>query len=161
LAFLKICLVDFKLEVNKVIHIDPVPLQVQLADGKVVNVPPPSAHGPATPIQVRLLSARRRSGMIQSSKRPDVDVPLSDSLIIHCHGGAFVALNSENYEWVLLHWAVFLDVPIISVDYSLAPEFPFPRSLQELLYVYAWALINPQLYGFTGKKIILIGKQRF
>jgi hormone-sensitive lipase len=145
--------------VNQVVHNDPVPLQVELADGKVVNVPPPSAQGPATPIQVRLLSARRRTGMILSSKGSDADVPLSDSLIIHCHGGAFVALNSENYECVMLQWAVYLDVPIVSVDYSLAPEFPFPRSLQELLYVYAWVLINPQVFGSTGKKIILIGKQ--
>ena len=159
-SFMKTCvrIVCPWLEVNEVVHIDPVPLQVKLADGKVVNVPPPSAHGPATPIQVRLLSARRRSGMILSSKGPDADVPLSDSLIIHCHGGAFVALNSENYECVMLQWAVCLDVPIISVDYSLAPEFPFPRSLQELLYVYAWALINPQVFGTTAKKIILIGK---
>ena len=159
-SFMKTCvrIVCPSLEVNQVVHIDPDPLQVKLADGKVVNVPPPSAHGPATPIQVRLLSAKRRPGMILSSNRPDPKVPLSDTLIIHCHGGAFVALNSENYECYLRHWAVCLDVPIISVDYSLAPEFPFPRSLQELLYVYAWALINPQVFGTTAKKIILIGK---
>ena len=104
-SFMKNCvrIVCHWLEVNQVVHIYPDPLQVKLADGKVVNVPSPSAHGSANPIQVRLLSAKRRPGMILSSNRPDPKVPLSDNLIIHCHDGAFVALNYENYECYLHH----------------------------------------------------------
>lgn len=50
-----------------------------------------------------------------------------------------------------------LDVPILSIDYSLAPEYPFPRQLQEILYVYAWVLRNPAVTGTTAKKIIFVG----
>lgn len=50
-----------------------------------------------------------------------------------------------------------LDIPILSIDYSLAPEFPFPRQLQEILYVYAWILRNPSTAGTTAKKIIFVG----
>jgi hormone-sensitive lipase len=52
---------------------------------------------------------------------------------------------------------VALDVPILSIDYSLAPEFPFPRQLQEILYVYAWVQNNPSITGTTAKKILFIG----
>lgn len=50
-----------------------------------------------------------------------------------------------------------LDVPILSIDYSLAPEFPFPRQLQEILYVYAWILKNSTTAGTTAKKILFVG----
>ena len=33
------------------------------------------------------------------------------------------------------------------MDYSLAPENPFPRALEECFYVYAWALKNSEQLG--------------
>jgi len=54
---------------------------------------------------------------------------------------------------------VTLGVPILSIDYSLAPEAPYPRALEEVLYAYAWALKHANtLLGSTAKKVILVGK---
>ena len=47
----------------------------------------------------------------------------------------------------LRNWAKDLDVPILSIDYSLAPESPFPRALEECFYVYAWAVLNCDKLG--------------
>jgi hormone-sensitive lipase len=52
---------------------------------------------------------------------------------------------------------VKLDVPIISIDYSLAPEAPFPRAVEEVFYAYCWALKNSELLGSTGENIVLVG----
>ncbi|KAI6219526.1 hypothetical protein M3Y99_01656000 [Aphelenchoides fujianensis] len=68
--------------------------------------------------------------------------PLSSNLLIHCHGGAYVATSSKSHEAYLRMWAKYLDCPIVSVDYSLSPDFPFPRPTEEVLYVYAWILKN-------------------
>jgi hormone-sensitive lipase len=57
----------------------------------------------------------------------------------------------------LRKWAVDLDVPIISIDYSLTPEAPFPRALEEVFYAYCWALKNAELLGSTGENIVLVG----
>lgn len=57
----------------------------------------------------------------------------------------------------LREWASRLDVPILSVDYSLAPEAPFPRALEEVFYAYCWALDNPELCGSTGENIVFVG----
>lgn len=35
----------------------------------------------------------------------------------------------------------------MSVDYSLSPEAPFPRALEECFYAYCWALCNAHLLG--------------
>lgn len=47
----------------------------------------------------------------------------------------------------LKSWSQELGVPILSVDYSLAPEAPFPRALEECFYAYCWALRNHHLLG--------------
>lgn len=60
-------------------------------------------------------------------------------------------------EFYLRDWAVRLDIPIVSIDYSLAPENPFPRAFEEVFYTYCWLLQNADLVGSTGKKIIFVG----
>jgi len=57
----------------------------------------------------------------------------------------------------LIEWASKLDVPILSVHYSLAPDAPFPRSLEEIFNVYCWVLEHPDLVGSTGENIIFVG----
>lgn len=87
---------------------------------------------------------------------PNVSLP-SKSLVIHVHAGGYVAETSKSYITYLKKLAVELDVPILSVDFSLAPEAPFPRAIEEIVYVYCWALKNSELLGSTAEKIFLIG----
>lgn len=43
--------------------------------------------------------------------------------------------------------AYVLQVPIVSIDYSLAPEFPYPQAHHECFHVYAWVLRNAHKLG--------------
>lgn len=54
-------------------------------------------------------------------------------------------------------WALGLEIPIISIDYSLAPEYPYPCAIDECFYAYAWVLKNASKIGWTGKTILLAG----
>ncbi|KAI8038521.1 hormone-sensitive lipase [Drosophila gunungcola] len=134
--------------------------QNQGDDGDFVEIPVPTAHlGPGLPVSVRLLSAKRRSGMLGEGRyrgwhKP---TPPSPSILFHCHGGGFVAQSSKSHELYLRDWAVALDCPILSVDYSLAPEAPFPRALQEVYYAYCWLLDNTELLGTTAERIVCAG----
>lgn len=61
----------------------------------------------------------------------------SDSLLIHLHGGGHVTIKPKGHEIYLRRWASRLrGVPILSVDYSLSPEHPYPAAIQEILDVY-------------------------
>ena len=64
------------------------------------------------------------------------------------HGGGFVSQTSKSHTTYLKQWASEWGIPILSVDYSLAPEAPFPRALEEVLYAYGWFEI--QLLTFAG-----------
>uniref|UniRef100_A0A182SLR5 Alpha/beta hydrolase fold-3 domain-containing protein n=1 Tax=Anopheles maculatus TaxID=74869 RepID=A0A182SLR5_9DIPT len=124
-----------------------------------VDIPIPKNHGGAAPIKARLISAVKRKGMIgeRSNSQRSTIYPASRGLLFHCHGGGFVAQSSKSHESYLREWAVTLNVPILSIDYSLAPEAPFPRALEEVFYAYCWALRNCELLGTTGERVILAG----
>ncbi|XP_034950037.1 hormone-sensitive lipase [Chelonus insularis] len=146
------------LNINQIISIPPEHLTLPTEDGKEITIPIPNSHIGKKPIRVRLLSAKRRIGMVGSARVAGELYGSSDTLLFHCHGGGFVAQSSKCHEIYLRHWAVQLDVPLLSIDYSLAPEAPYPRAVEEILYSYAWALKHANsLLGSTAKKIIFIG----
>lgn len=102
-------------------------------------------------IPVRLISYVRREGIAGEANSKYPLYPSSRGLLLHCHGGGFVAQSSKSHEVYLRQWAKDTGVPILSIDYSLAPEAPFPRALEEVLYIYGWALNNLKILGTTGK----------
>lgn len=161
--------------VNKVIEIPPEPLDMPLEGaiaGQRVVIPVPSAHTGPGPVHVRLLCATRREGMVgeaRSSSAPSgvcgggsgspcaaLPAP-SPCLLLHVHGGGFVAQSSRSHETYLRDWANRLGAPIVSVDYSLAPQAPYPRALEEVLYAYCWAIKNCRVLGSTAEHVVLVG----
>lgn len=67
-------------------------------------------------------------------------------------GGGFVALSPRDHEDRLLAWAGKLKVPILSIDYKKAPEYPYPYALNEAFDVYQNILAtNGRCIGLSGK----------
>ena len=66
--------------------------------------------------------------------------------------------TSKSHLDYLHSWSSQLDVPILSIDYSLAPEAAYPRALEEVFYSYCWMLNNFSKLGTTGRRIILAGE---
>ena len=75
-------------------------------------------------------------------------------IIIHVHGGAFVATSSTSHENYLRKWAIQCKVPIISIDYSLSPDVKFPVALNEVYQAYLWIVYFSEI---NINKIILAG----
>lgn len=146
--------------VSNLISIPPEPLSHERSDGTFVDIPIPSAHIGKKPLYVRLISSVVREGMvgIGVGKRTNVQ-PASRGLIFHCHGGGFVAQSSKSHETYLREWAIKTGVPILSVDYSLAPTAPFPRAIEEVYYAYNWTVKNCHLLGSTGKFLVIFKKR--
>ncbi|CAJ0577267.1 unnamed protein product, partial [Mesorhabditis spiculigera] len=128
------------------------PLTLETCSGEPVTIPEPSAHTGTRPVKIRVMSHLNRQGLTSSGS-----LPPSPHLLFHCHGGGFVATSSKSHETYLRVWAKLLNCTIVSVEYSLAPENPFPRPTEEVLYAYAWIINNPQLFGWTGERIAMVG----
>ncbi|XP_023186432.1 hormone-sensitive lipase isoform X3 [Xiphophorus maculatus] len=164
-----------QVKVNRALSVPPVSFDLPLATNHraSVTIAPPSAHIGIAPVQMRLISYELREGQdsetLLSLSRSEGGaislslglktkrLPSSPCLLIHFHGGGFVAQTSKSHEPYLKSWSQELGVPILSVDYSLAPEAPFPRALEECFYAYCWALRNHHLLGWTGERVCLAG----
>ncbi|XP_029176353.1 hormone-sensitive lipase-like isoform X2 [Nylanderia fulva] len=152
-----LCIFYPSLAVNQPICIPPEEIILPTLNGETVSIPIPNSHIGKKSINLKLLSFKRRVGMIGSGSVGEELYDPCDSLIIYIHGGGFIAQTSQSHVMYLYEWAKMLDVPILCIDYSLAPEAPYPRSLEEALYSYAWALNHATLLGSTAKKVILVG----
>ncbi|KAM6188774.1 LOW QUALITY PROTEIN: hormone-sensitive lipase [Sarcoramphus papa] len=160
--------------VCRALTVPPEPLELPLAaDPSVtVTIAPPVAHTGPGPVHMRLLSYQLREGQdsaalsaLTRAEGPRAPLrwwrgpplPPSPALLVHFHGGGFVAQTSRSHEPYLRGWARELGAPILSVDYALAPEAPFPRALEECFYAYCWALRNCRLLGSTAQRVCLAG----
>ncbi|KAI4876203.1 hypothetical protein NFI96_017944, partial [Prochilodus magdalenae] len=164
-----------QVQVNLTLSVPGEPLSLPLASDPnlKVSVSPPVAHWGPGPVNMRLISHTLREGQdstellaLSRSEGPQRSLSvglrnqrssLSPGLLIHFHGGGFVAQTSRSHESYLKTWSKDLNVPILSVDYSLAPEAPFPRALEECFYAYCWALKNCHLLGSTAERVCLAG----
>ncbi|KAJ1970028.1 hypothetical protein IWQ62_000233 [Dispira parvispora] len=73
------------------------------------------------------------------------------SLVYHIPGGGFVAMDPICHEDYLSRWAQKLQVPIVSINYRKAPEFPFPYALEECFDFYRLLVeTNGSCIGMRG-----------
>uniref|UniRef100_A0A0N5BSJ9 Hormone-sensitive lipase n=1 Tax=Strongyloides papillosus TaxID=174720 RepID=A0A0N5BSJ9_STREA len=130
-------------------------LSLKTTDNGKVTIPIPSTAKESHTIKYRIISSVYRIHI--SKEREDNVYPLSPYLIFHCHGGGYLATSSKSHECYLRSWAKQSNCPIISIDYSLAPENPYPKAIEEVLYAYAYILKYPFKFGWTGEKIVFVG----
>jgi len=55
-------------------------------------------------------------------------------VLVFCHGGGFVAGDLDTHDGTCRQHAVGADAVVVSVDYRLAPEHPYPAAIDD-----AWA----------------------
>jgi acetyl esterase/lipase len=59
-----------------------------------------------------------------------------DKVILDIPGGGFVAMDPRNHDDKLMGWAGKTGLPVLSLDYRKAPEYPYPYALNECYDVY-------------------------
>jgi acetyl esterase len=58
--------------------------------------------------------------------------------LVYFHGGGWVIGSLDTHDDVCRKLALALDHPVISVDYRLAPEHPFPTPLDDCVAAVKW-----------------------
>ena len=81
----------------------------------------------------------------------------SDKVLIFFHGGGWVAESIDTYNDVCLNLAKMTGCRVVSVEYALAPESPFPEGLDDCYAVAKEFFTMPALFDTTPSDIILIG----
>lgn len=85
------------------------------------------------------------------------DRPEGYPLLIFFHGGGWVMGNIDSYDRVCTHMAQATQRLVVSVDYQLAPEHPFPHGLEDCYEVTREIFLDEALFGNVTDEIVLIG----
>lgn len=78
-------------------------------------------------------------------------------LILFMHGGGFVVGDLDTHEPFCTYLADQTDLPVLAVDYRLAPEHPFPAAPEDAEAVARWASESPAALGFSVSGLITCG----
>ena len=78
--------------------------------------------------------------------------------IFHIHGGGFVSGTAEMCDG--LNWRCAQDhgAVVVSVDFRLAPETPFPGGLEDCFAGLLWLFANSADMGVDPSRIVLLGE---
>lgn len=113
---------------------------------------------PAKPIAViRDLSAPSASGGIPLRLYDAKAQREPGPMILFIHGGGWVIGDLDTHEPFCIDVALALDVPIVAVDYRLAPEHPFPAAVEDSIAAARWIADAPQELGRSPTSLFLAG----
>ena len=78
-------------------------------------------------------------------------------MITFYHGGGFVIGDLDTHHNLCTEIAYLMDMPVVAVDYRLAPEHPFPAAIEDCEAATRWIASSPAELGREATGIITIG----
>lgn len=78
-------------------------------------------------------------------------------VLLFFHGGGWVIGDIETHDSACAEIARLLEVDVVSVDYRLAPEHPFPAAVDDCLAAAEWLAASPGEIGHPVSGIIPAG----
>jgi acetyl esterase/lipase len=77
--------------------------------------------------------------------------------VIYCHAGGFALGNLDTDHRQCLELARRARCSVVSVDYRLAPEHPFPAALDDAVTVLKWVVCNAPELGIDSERVAVAG----
>jgi triacylglycerol lipase len=78
--------------------------------------------------------------------------------IIHFHGGGMMFGSAKNSQERQAQLALDLDLIVISVEYRLSPETPFPGPQEDGYAALAWVNEHAETLGIDSTRILVMGE---
>jgi acetyl esterase len=101
-----------------------------------------SIEGPESSIPIRIY-------------RPDGDGPFPG--LVYVHGGGWVVGGLDEYDDVCAKLAAQAGRVVVSVDYRLAPEHPFPAAVEDAYAALQWTADHTDLLNVQSDRIAMAG----
>ena len=119
----------------------------------------PLVAGPPRPMaRVENLSLPGPRGEIGARLYVGLDAPRSPQpLLVYYHGGGWVIGNLDTHDGACRFLAEHSGCRVLSIDYRLAPEHPFPEPLEDAVAAFAWAHENAAELGADPERIAVGG----
>jgi acetyl esterase/lipase len=77
--------------------------------------------------------------------------------LLWIHGGGFITGNTIMNDKECIAYAQDLKLVVVSVEYRLAPKYPYPAAIADCFEVWVWMLQNAQELGIDPSCIVISG----
>ncbi|MGD9603925.1 MAG: alpha/beta hydrolase [Gammaproteobacteria bacterium] len=84
-------------------------------------------------------------------------VPGALPALVFFHGGGWVVGSLDSHDHMARHLAVKAGCAVLSVDYRLAPEHPFPAALEDAIAAVQWAAHHAQALDIDPTRLAVGG----
>jgi acetyl esterase len=88
---------------------------------------------------------------------PPAEVSGAVPLLVYLHGGGFVIGDLDSYDSVCRLLCRHAGVHVLSIDYRLAPEHPFPAALNDCKAALEWAFAHAGELGADPTRVAIGG----
>lgn len=78
-------------------------------------------------------------------------------LVVYFHGGGWVVGSLDSHEPFCRYLAREAGCSVLSVDYRLAPEAPFPAAVDDCIAAFEWAVAGAASLGVDPQRIAVAG----
>ncbi|MEI8295524.1 MAG: alpha/beta hydrolase [Alphaproteobacteria bacterium] len=78
-------------------------------------------------------------------------------MMLYIHGGGWTRGNLHTHDKLCRVIAERCHIRVVSVDYRLSPENPFPKGLHDALSAYNWCLNNKERLAIDPDRIVISG----
>jgi acetyl esterase len=78
-------------------------------------------------------------------------------LLVYFHGGGFVAGDLDTHDTLCRRICRDGNLHVLSIDYRLAPEHPFPAAVEDAVTAFRWATTHAAALGTSPDKVAVGG----
>ena len=113
--------------------------------------------GPDCPVEPLAIPGPRGTVPGRLYRPPDHATGAPLPLVVFLHGGGWAMGDLDAYEPLVRDLCVQSGAAVLSVDYRLAPEHPFPAGLEDSLAALEWAAARGAAIGIDPARIAVMG----
>jgi acetyl esterase len=108
-------------------------------------------------VQTRDIEIPGGDGPIRARIYEPTNSPETGPLLLYYHGGGFVLGSIESHDSVCRYFAEQSHVRVVSVDYRLAPEHPFPAAIDDAIAAFNHVVKHARHFRSTPGQVAVAG----
>lgn len=119
----------------------------------------PDAPAVASVLEVPIARAHARDGVLLARAYRPLGAGAEATLpvLLYCHGGGWCIGSVDTHDVFCRQLANACGAVVLSVDYRLAPEHPFPAAVDDAWAAYDWVLAQAGAIGGDATRLIVGG----
>jgi len=106
---------------------------------------------------VRDLTVDGAAGTLRARLYSPLPTGAPRPLVVFFHGGGWVVGDLDTHDQPCRLLVRYSDVHVLSIDYRLAPEHPFPAAADDSVAAFAWAVAHADELGADASRVAVAG----